>query len=71
MGFLRPNIDCSSYRTPIQNLYVAGASTYPGGMVLLANGYNAAGVVAEDLALNRWWPEPDFIKEAREKGLVI
>ena len=59
MGFLRPNIDCSSYRTPVKNLYVCGACTYPGGMVLLANGYNAAGVVAEDLALERWWEEPD------------
>jgi len=39
-------------------------------MVLLANGYNVAGVVAEDLALNRWWAEPDFVKEARKKGLV-
>ena len=70
MGYLRPNIDCSGYRTPIKNLYLGGASTYPGGMVLLANGYNAASVVAEDLGLNRWWPEPDFIKSAREKGLV-
>jgi len=70
MGFLRPNIDCSSYRTPIKNLYVCGACTYPGGMVLLANGYNAAGVVAEDLGLERWWEEPDYIKAAREKGLV-
>jgi len=70
MGYLRPNIDCSGYRTPIKNLYLGGSSTYPGGMVLLANGYNAAGVVAEDLALNRWWAEPDFVKEARNKGLV-
>ncbi len=70
MGYFRPNIDCSSYRTPIKNLYLGGASTYPGGMVLLANGYNVAGVVAEDLALNRWWAEPDFVKEAHEKGLV-
>ena len=70
MGYLRPNIDCSSYRTPIKNLYLGGASTYPGGMVLLANSYNVAGVVAEDLALNRWWAEPDFVKEARKKGLV-
>jgi len=70
MGYQRPNIDCSSYRTPIKNLYVAGASTYPGGMVLLAGGYNAAGVVVEDLGLERWWEEPDYIKTARDKGLV-
>jgi len=66
----RPNIYCSSYKTPIPNLYVAGASTWPGGMVLLGGGYNAAGVVARDLSLKKWWEEPDFIKEARKKGLV-
>jgi len=70
MGYQRPNIDCSSYRTPIKNLYVAGASTYPGGMVLLGGGYNTAGVVVEDLGLERWWEEPDYIKAARDKGLV-
>lgn len=66
----RPNSDCSSYRTPIEDLYVAGASVWPGGMVLLAGGYNAAGVVADDLGLDRWWSEPSFVAEAREKGLV-
>ncbi len=66
----RPNIDCSSHRTPIEDLYMAGASVWPGGMVLLAGGYNAAGVVADDLGLERWWSEPDFVVEARAKGLV-
>ena len=66
----RPNPDCSSYRTPIENLYVAGASVWPGGMVLLGGGYNAAGVVADDLGLKRWWDEPDYVVAARKKGLV-
>ena len=66
----RPNADCSSYRTPIENLYVAGASVWPGGMVLLGGGYNAAGVVADDMGRKRWWSEPDFVVEARKKGLV-
>jgi phytoene dehydrogenase-like protein len=70
MGFLRPNVDCSGYKTPIDGLYMCGASTYPGGMILLANGYNAAGVIAEDLNINRWWSEPAFVTEARAKGLV-
>ena len=39
-------------------------------MVLLGGGYNAAGVVVEDLGLERWWEEPDYIKTARDKGLV-
>jgi phytoene dehydrogenase-like protein len=66
----RPNADCSSYRTPIENLYVAGASVWPGGMILLGAGYNAAGVVADDLGLDRWWSEPAYVVEARKKGLV-
>jgi phytoene dehydrogenase-like protein len=66
----RPNADCSSYRTPIENLYVAGSSVWPGGMVLLGGGYNAAGVVADDLGLDRWWKEPEYVVKAREKGLV-
>ena len=66
----RPNADCSSHRTPIENLYLAGASVWPGGMILLAGGYNAAGVVADDMGLERWWTEPDYIVEARKKGLV-
>jgi len=70
MSTLRPNSECSSYRTPIKNLYVAGASTWPGGMVLLGGGYNAAGVVADDLGIQRWWEEPQMVKLARERGLV-
>jgi phytoene dehydrogenase-like protein len=66
----RPNADCSSYRTPIENLYLAGASVWPGGMILLGGGYNAAGVVADDLGLDRWWSEPGYVVEARKKGLV-
>jgi phytoene dehydrogenase-like protein len=66
----RPNPDCSSYRTPIENLYVGGASVWPGGMVLLGGGYNVAGVVADDLGLERWWAEPEYVVEARKKGLV-
>jgi phytoene dehydrogenase-like protein len=66
----RPNADCSGYRTPIENLYMAGASVWPGGMVLLGGGYNVAGVVADDLGLDRWWTEPEFVTEARKKGLV-
>jgi len=66
----RPNADCSSYRTPIENLYVAGASVWPGGMVLLGGGYNAAGVVADDLGIDRWWDEPAYVTKARKKGLT-
>ncbi len=39
-------------------------------MVLLGGGYLAAGVVADALGFKRWWTEPDYVKEARERKLV-
>jgi phytoene dehydrogenase-like protein len=50
MGYLRPNDLCSRNETPIRGLFVGGASTYPGGMILGAPGFLAAGVVGEFLA---------------------
>ena len=55
LAFNRPNIECSTGRTPIPGLYLCGASTHPGGMVTGANGYNAANRVAEDMGLQKWW----------------
>jgi len=55
IGCFRPNQDCSSTGTPIQGLYTAGASTYPGGCVLGGGGYLAAGKVAEDMGVKKWW----------------
>jgi len=71
MGYMRPNIESSGYRTPVKNLYLCGASTYPGGMVLLGGGYNAANVVVKDLGIQPWWSEAELIVKAREKGLVL
>lgn len=70
MGAFRPHEDCSSYRTPIPGLYVGGASTYPGGMITLGPGYNAAKVVAEDLGREVWWSPPDYVLRAREQGYL-
>lgn len=70
MGYLRPNESCSSYRTPIKGLYVGGSSVYPGGMILLGSGYNAAKVVAEDLGAKVWWTPPDYILKAQERGFL-
>ena len=70
MGFLRPNEDCSRYLTPVKNLYLAGASSYPGGLITFGPGYNAANAIADDLQVDRWWQEPEFIAEARRKGLL-
>jgi phytoene dehydrogenase-like protein len=64
----RPNDECSHCRTPIQNLYVCGASTNPGGLVTFGPSYIAANVLAEDYRIGKWWTEPQYVTEAREKG---
>jgi len=59
LGCFRPNQECSSTNTPVAGLYVCGASTYPGGMVLGGPGYLAANKVAEDMGIKKWWkPTP-------------
>ena len=51
LAYNRPNIECSTSKTPIPGLYLCGASTYPGGMVTGGPGYIAANKVAEDMGL--------------------
>ncbi|HUU64262.1 MAG TPA: hypothetical protein VMX96_10160 [Dehalococcoidia bacterium] len=41
MGYWRPNDGCPNHRTPINNLYLRGASSYPGGLVTSGAGYSA------------------------------
>ena len=67
MGHNRPIPECSGYRTPIEGLYVGGASTHPGGMVIMGAGYNAARVVAEDLGAD-FPDEPEMVQRARARG---
>ncbi len=63
LGCFRPNQDCSGTDTPIEGLYVCGASTYPGGLVIGGPGYLAANKVADDLGVERWWkPTPEMEK---------
>lgn len=70
MGYFRPNDLCSGARTPVGGLYVCGASVYPGGMILAGGGYIAAGIIADDLKLKRWWKEPANITRAREMNFI-
>ena len=49
LGFLRPNDLCSQSETPIEGLYLGGASMYPGGMILGGPGYLAAQTVGQYL----------------------
>ncbi len=71
MGYSRPNVQCSANRTPMDNLYVCGASTFPGGMITFGGGYNASRAVAEDLGLDIWWTEPASVGAARDKGFLL
>ena len=70
MGYLRPNQDCSQYRTPVKSLYLGGASVAPGGMVLFGPGYNCANAIAEDFGIEKWWKEPEYVTAARKNGYV-
>lgn len=51
----RPSPDLSQYRTPVENLYLCGATQHPHGFVTFAPAYNALQTIAEDYRLERWW----------------
>lgn len=62
----RPHEALSDYRTPIDGLYLCGSSQHPGGSFTGNPGYNAAGVIADDLGLDVWWNRPDARAVLRE-----
>ncbi|MBM2831989.1 MAG: hypothetical protein HW414_1041 [Dehalococcoidia bacterium] len=70
MGYLRPNEQCSTHRSPVKNLYMGGACTHPGGTVILGAGYLAANAVAEDKGIAKWWNEPEMVTRVRQQGLL-
>ncbi len=51
--FMRPVPGWSSYRTPIDGLYLCGAGVHPGGGVTGAPGYAASHKVLRDLKKRR------------------
>jgi len=55
MGYFRPFAGWSSYRSPVEGLYMCGGYCHPGGGVHAGAGHNAAGVIAEDFDLGKWW----------------
>ncbi len=69
MGFYRPDESCSTTRTPVQGLYVCGASTYPGGMVTGGPAYIASNAIAEDMGVKKWWKTPAFVEKYVEQYL--
>jgi len=70
MGYFRPNDICSSSKTPIEGMYLCGASMYPGGLIIGGPGYIAANTIAEDMGLKKWWKVPDYIKKYIETYLA-
>lgn len=46
----RPTFGLASYRGPVDDLYLTGASTHPGGGIMGASGRNAARTMLKDLA---------------------
>lgn len=63
LGYYRPNDECSQSATPIEGLYLGGASVYPGGLVIGGPGYLAANRVVQDLEIEPWWePTPEMTK---------
>ncbi|HEX7250861.1 MAG TPA: NAD(P)/FAD-dependent oxidoreductase [Burkholderiales bacterium] len=55
MGYFRPFAGWSSYCSPLEGLYMCGGYCHPGGGVHAGAGHNAAGVIAEDFKLKKWW----------------
>lgn len=55
LGVFRPFYEHPPYRTAFDNVYLCGASTHPGGSISGACGYNAAGAIADDLGIGKWW----------------
>ena len=45
--FRRPTMTASNYKTPIENLYLCGPGTHPGGGIHGTNGVNAAKIILE------------------------
>jgi len=44
----RPTFGSANYKGPVQDLFLTGASTHPGGGIMGASGRNAAGVILKD-----------------------
>jgi phytoene dehydrogenase-like protein len=51
----RPFADLAQYKTPLDHLYMCGATQHPHGFVTFAPAYNALQVIADDYGLERWW----------------
>ena len=64
----RPSPKLSGYRTPIENLFLTGAGTHPGGGITGVPGRNAAAVALEQLGLA---PRKPFTERARSQAALL
>jgi phytoene dehydrogenase-like protein len=57
--FLRPVAGWAYYRTPVDNLYMCGSATHPGGGIMGANGRIASQVILKE------WKKPAVPRQAK------
>jgi phytoene dehydrogenase-like protein len=55
VGFDRPFPGAGAYRAHLENLYLCGSSSHPGGNITGLPGYNAAQVILTDLGIRAAW----------------
>lgn len=68
-GVNRPHPELADYRVPgLAGLYHCGSASPNGGGVNGAAGYCAAGVIADDLVVDRWWPRMTLAYAAELAG---
>jgi phytoene dehydrogenase-like protein len=63
VGASRPIPELSQYHTPVEGLYLCGASSHSGGAISGSPGYNCANTISEELKIPRWWtplPSPQW-----------
>ncbi|MFA4837094.1 MAG: GMC family oxidoreductase N-terminal domain-containing protein, partial [Dehalococcoidia bacterium] len=66
----RPLPELSRYRAPIDGLYLCHQSQYPGGLCMMAVGYNLMHILIDDglVEPKSWWyPSPWHIKDGAER----
>jgi phytoene dehydrogenase-like protein len=66
--FNRPIPGYAQYRAPVRCMYMCGSSTHPGGGVMGAPGYNAAGAILRDMG--RTIEDDDWEGQRREVAAI-
>lgn len=51
----RPFPEMSQYKTPLEGLYMCGATQHPHGFVTFAPAHNTLQVIGDDFHLEKWW----------------